>query len=124
MRNFTPTPMSSNSEFTIDQTGGQLVIRFPNSVLSHTLTADRIGTKLFQHIAETDATEVIVDFGDDDHVSSDILGGLVGIFHHVRQHGGHVRLVGAKGALLRAIEQTHLDKILTLHQSIEEAIAA
>lgn len=67
---------------------------------------------------------VLIDMTDVDFLDSTGLGVLVGILKRLRSLGGDLRLVGTRPAVRRVFDLTGLDRVLPLHPSVSDALAA
>jgi len=86
-------------------------------------TVDTLGATL-DELADRGATRVVIDLSNLRHVSSSGLAALVRIHLRLMKAGGDVRVTGTQRAVRKVIEVTNLDKILTLHDTAEDALAA
>ncbi|HEX2315784.1 MAG TPA: STAS domain-containing protein [Thermomonospora sp.] len=67
---------------------------------------------------------LVVDLGDVTFLDSTGLGVLVGIYHRLRARSGTMSFVGANERVRRVFHVTQLTKIFSLHDTLEDAVAA
>jgi anti-sigma B factor antagonist len=70
------------------------------------------------------AKDVVVDFTDTTFIDSTTLGVLVGGVKRLRTNDGRLSLVCSDRNITKIFEITGLDRVFTIHQSRDEAIAA
>lgn len=70
------------------------------------------------------ARHVVVDLTRVDFLDSSGLGVLVGALKRLRTAGGDLSLVCASGNILKIFRITALDRVFTLHDSVEAATAS
>jgi len=75
-------------------------------------------------VIEGGATSVVVDLRRVDFLDSTGLGVLVGALKRLRLAGGQLALVCDSEKLLKVFRITALDRVFTLHDSVEAATAA
>src|ERR1700736_2412188 len=68
--------------------------------------------------------EVVVDFTNTTFIDSTTLGVLVGGVKRLRSNDGQLSLVCSDRNIAKIFEITGLDRVFTIHQSRDEAIAA
>ena len=73
--------------------------------------------------AETPYDTVVISFEGVDFVDSFGLGVLIGALKRVRMLDGDLRLVVAEPRVRRVFEVCDLDRVFTLHRSVDDALA-
>jgi anti-sigma B factor antagonist len=83
-------------------------------------------TELKARLADLTAAHrfAVVDLGRVRYLDSSGCGALVGAMTHFRSAGGDLRLCGATPQVKTLLELVRLTRVLTLHATCEEAIAA
>lgn len=66
-------------------------------------------------------SRIVVDLSAASFVDSSGLGALVGGLKSARQAGGDLRIAGAPEQVRTVLALTNLDRVLTPHQSVEDA---
>jgi anti-sigma B factor antagonist len=74
-------------------------------------------------LVEDGARRVVVDLGRVEFLDSTGLGVLVGALKRLRGAGGDLTLVCAQERLLKIFRITGLDRVFTLHETVEAATA-
>lgn len=85
--------------------------------------APQLRTHLVE-LVDAGAREVVVDLTETTFLDSTSLGALVGGVKRLRSVGGELSLVCTDRSLVRIFEITGLDRVFSLHRTLEEALAA
>jgi anti-sigma B factor antagonist len=83
-------------------------------------TAPQLRERLVE-LVESGARRVVVDLGRVEFLDSTGLGVLVGALKRLRGVGGELSLVCAQERLLKIFRITGLDRVFTLHESVDAA---
>jgi anti-sigma B factor antagonist len=83
-------------------------------------TAPQLRERLIE-LVESGARRVVVDLGRVEFLDSTGLGVLVGALKRLRGVGGELSLVCAQERLLKIFRITGLDRVFTLHGSVDAA---
>jgi anti-sigma B factor antagonist len=75
-------------------------------------------------VAVDHCPRVVVDMREVTFVDSTGLNVLVSGFHHARGYEGDLALVGPAGIVRNALHVTGLHRLLAIHDSVEDAVAA
>jgi anti-sigma B factor antagonist len=86
-------------------------------------TAPRLRERLVE-LVEGGARSIVVDLGRVEFLDSTGLGVLIGALKRLRAAGGDLSLVCSQERLLKTFRITALDRVFTLHDSVEAATAA
>ena len=86
-------------------------------------TADRLRDLLLE-LANESARTVVVDLEAVDFIDSSGLSALVAGFKSLTRSGGTMRLTRPKPQAQTALRLTQLDRVFTIFDSVEEALAA
>jgi anti-sigma B factor antagonist len=73
-------------------------------------------------VVEGGALHLIVDLSGVEFLDSTGLGVLVGIHHRLQAHDGTMSFVGASERLRRVFHITRLDKLFTIHPTLDDAL--
>jgi anti-sigma B factor antagonist len=87
-------------------------------------TAPELRQAVAVHLADPAVTQLIVDLSRTTFLDSSALGVLIGAFKRMRERDGRLDVVQPAAALRRIFEITALDRILSLYESREEALAS
>ncbi|REE96283.1 STAS domain-containing protein [Thermomonospora umbrina] len=80
--------------------------------------------EMMLEVIDKGPSHLVVDLGDVTFLDSTGLGVLVGIYHRLRARNGTMSFVGANERVRRVFHITQLTKIFSLHDTLEEAVAA
>lgn len=86
-------------------------------------TAPRLRERLIE-VVDGGARSVVVDLSRVDFLDSTGLGVLVGALKRLRLAGGELALVCDREKLLKVFRITGLDRVFTLHDTVEAATSA
>lgn len=65
---------------------------------------------------------LVVDLSETEFLDSTGLGALVGALKRLRLKDGEIRVVCTPGHIRRVFEITHLDRVFSLHESLDAAV--
>jgi len=68
--------------------------------------------------------KIVVDLANVEHVDSEGLGILVGLFTSARNRGGELKLVSPNNHVQTALHRTTLDQVFSVYRNDDEAVAA
>lgn len=116
------TPDEPSLSVRIADDGEPTVIRVAGELDSFTAAQLREGFGQAMQVPPTDGTPAtVVDIREVPFVDSAGLGALVGGIRRLRQAGGHVALCCTRPSVLRLLNMTGFDRIVTVTSSPEEA---
>jgi anti-sigma B factor antagonist len=67
---------------------------------------------------------VVIDLSEVAFLDSTGLGVIVGLLHRLRSHNGSLALAGASERVYKVFHTTQLTKVLTITETVDDAIAA
>ena len=76
-----------------------------------------------KRLIDEGSRRMVVDLAGLNSVDSSGIGMLVSCFAHMEQKGGHLRIAGAQGGVLKVFETVHLDRIVPMQPNVESACA-
>lgn len=82
---------------------------------------------LRQHFADLVAagvTRLVLDLGPTTFLDSTGLGAIVMVLKRLRAHDGALRVVATSPSIRKVFEITSLDRVLAIHATVDEAVAA
>lgn len=85
--------------------------------------ASELRERLFELVSDGHR-RIVVDFTGTDFLDSTGLGALVAGLKRLRAHEGEMRLVCTTARVRKVFEITHIDRVLPLYESVDEACAA
>ena len=83
---------------------------------------DQFNQQIYQ-VAESDTTHVLLDLEALQYISSSGLGTLVRLYNLLNEQGFKVLLLKARPNIRAVLEQTRMDQIFCLHDTLQMAIA-
>lgn len=86
-------------------------------------TAPQLRSALEERVA-AEQTRIVVDLQEVGFLDSTGLGVLVGRLKALRKIGGSLHVVCTRESILRLFSITGLDRVLPLHDTVDEALAA
>jgi anti-sigma B factor antagonist len=105
----------AHGEWVVVDVGGELDL----------YTAPSFRDSVLQAASETDPSRVIVDFSRLGFIDSSGLGAIVACLKNLRERGGELTLAAPEGSgLRRLLELTGLDRVLTVHRTVEDVPTA
>ena len=76
-----------------------------------------------KRLIETGARKLIVDLTEVNYIDSSGIGMLVACAGQLEQSSGRMRIAGASGAVAKAFEIVHMERITPLDATVEEGVA-
>lgn len=76
---------------------------------------------MVQDLLRRNEKKLVFDLSHVDHMDSTGIGIMAYCFGTLNRSGGELRVAGASGKVLHLLQITHLDNILPLYPSVEEA---
>jgi anti-sigma B factor antagonist len=114
--------MGPQLTFTVHPNGHGVILRVGGEVdLS---TSPQLHAKLVDLVEVGGAGSVVVDLTPVAFMDSTGLSVLLAAHKRARADGGSVRLVCPEGPVLRVLRLTGVDKVLSVHGSLAQAVAA
>jgi anti-sigma B factor antagonist len=112
----------SYSWLEIKQVGTAAVMKMPEGNLYHDEVIDLIGEELNRLIATSECDRFVLDFSAVEHLSSELLGGLLVAQKRVLSQGRRLILCSLNEDLLEIFTTLRLDKVFTLAEDEREAL--
>jgi anti-sigma B factor antagonist len=109
--------------FLVERHGEITVIRFNHDSFDRVEIQD-IRDELREVVNKSEHTQFVIDFAHVSFMSSIILGVIMGIHLNICKRGGQLFICGMNEMTLRVFKITKLDKVLTIHDTCEDAVAA
>ena len=72
-----------------------------------------------KRLIDEGAKKLVVDLGGLNFIDSSGIGMLVTCCGHTEQHGGKMRVAGAKGPVLKALELVHFNRLAPLDADVD-----
>jgi anti-sigma B factor antagonist len=109
-------------QFTIEPSSNGATIVRPHGRLNM-VTAASLKEVVTNAIAEG-SSQLVVDLTDVEFMDSSGLGALVSGLKSARHAGGDLRIASATDQVRMVLKLTNLDRVLTMHDSVAEALSA
>lgn len=87
-------------------------------------TAPTLRARIESLVERETPRQVVLDLSDVDFVDSSGLGTIVRAHKHLRKAGGTLSLVVTSDTVLRVFQMSGLDRVLVVHPSLDDALAA
>lgn len=84
----------------------------------------QVVSETLQRLVSEGATKIVVDMKNVDIITSDGLGALIRARKSAAEIGGKLVLSGVRGNILDVFKMTRLDKIFSLYDTADTAVAA
>jgi anti-sigma B factor antagonist len=114
--------MGPQLTFTVHPNGQGVLLRVGGEV--DLATSPQLHAKLVDLVEVGEASSVVVDLTPVAFMDSTGLGVLLAAHKRARANGGRVLFVCPEGPVLRVLRLTGMDKVLSIHGSLAEAMAA
>jgi len=119
-----PAPFeNSGRSFALIQQGNVTVVRFNHDTFDR-IEIEHVRDDLRALIDQSENKNFIIDFEDVSYMSSVILGVIMGIHLKICRNKGQLSLCALRPQILEIFLLMKLDKILTIHSTREQALAA
>ncbi len=111
----------NTAEIKTEEKDGALVVHLTGQI--DEVTADALSGKLDDIIADG-YTKIVFELGNVLYIGSSGLGQIMRAYRQVKGSEGFVRVVNPQPLICDLLHLTKLNKILTIHGSVEEALEA
>ena len=108
-------------EIECTQQGVAMVITLSGHISTH---ESQVVSENLERLVSDQGSKVIVDMEKVDLITSDGLGALIRARKSASEAGGTMVLSGIQGNILDVFRMTRLDKIFSLYETIDDAVAA
>jgi len=117
------------SELNIDRTAsvqvneqdGVVILRLSGHV--NEMAADAVSKQLDLVLDQQERTRIIFDLTNVVFMGSSVLGQIMRAYRAVKGKEGYVRIVNPQPLIADLFELTKLDRLLTIHPSVEDAMS-
>jgi anti-anti-sigma factor len=112
--------------YTVRQSGKHTVIEFQTPSLMNPQDLERVGSQLFSMVDDEKRTHVVLDFGKVKYLSSQAIGIILTLNKKLTggsAGGDGLVLCGVGPQLMQLLKITRLDRILTIKNSQQDAVA-
>jgi anti-sigma B factor antagonist len=100
------------------------IVEFTNSKILDEANIAGIGDTVNAMIDELDRPQLLLDFGNVDHLSSAALGMLINANIRIKQKNGEFRLCDIKPQILEVFKITKLDKLFRILPTRKDALTS
>ena len=112
--------------YTLRLSGKYTVVEFQTPSLMNPQDLERVGSQLFRMVDEEKRTRVVLDFGKVKYLSSQAIGIILTLNKKLSggsAGGDNLVLCGVGPQLMQLLKITRLDRILTIKNSQQDAVA-
>ena len=112
--------------YTVRQSGKHTVIEFQTPSLMNPQDLERVGSQLFSLVDEEKRNHVVLDFSKVKYLSSQAIGIILTLNKKLSGNSGggeSLVLCGVGPQLMQLLKITRLDRILTIRNSQQDAVA-
>ena len=112
--------------YTLRQSGKHTVVEFQTPSLMNPQDLERIGTQLFRMVDEEKKSHLVLDFARVKYLSSQAIGIILTLNKKLTggsAGGDNLVLCGVGPQLMQLLKITRLDRILTIKNTQQEAVA-
>ncbi len=118
-----PKPSAPTLRFSARIQDGVHVIKFEQSNVLDAHEIEQLGDDIYHHLKPVDTPRVVIDLENVEHFSSAALGMLIALRKIVvDKKSGGLGIANLRADLRPIFTMTKLDKLLTIHDSTEQAI--
>jgi anti-sigma B factor antagonist len=107
----------------VDDAGGVIEVSFLEKNILDENNIQQIGTELDAALEHVAVPQLIIDFGNVQHLSSAALGILITMNNRVNGKGGKMALANIHPQIFEVFRITKLDRIFTVHETAQAARA-
>ncbi len=87
-------------------------------------TAPQLRSTILDQLSAPEVSQLVIDLSRVSFLDSSALGVLVGTLKRMRERGGRLDIVLPSSHARRVFEITALDRVLSLHETLEDALAS
>lgn len=106
-------------DFSTDTQGDVQVIHIPDRLTSDT---SDVLKKMLKEFVDNGRYKIVMDLEKTDYMDSSGLGAIVSKIAATRSKNGDIRLANPKKYVINLLELTHIDQIIKIFNSREEAV--
>jgi anti-anti-sigma factor len=106
----------------INLAGPVVVVKFTAEAIADEFVIHAIGERLYELVEKTVRPRFLVDFSGVKFCSSSLLGKLIQMQKKTRAAGGRLVLCGLEPDVFEVLDETHLDRLLTIYPARQEAL--
>ena len=107
----------------VDDAGGVLEVSFLEKNILDESNIQQIGKELDEAVTGKPSPQMILDFGNVEHLSSAALGILITMNNRIGEMGGKMCLANIRPEIFEVFKITKLDRIFNIHDSAKAARA-
>lgn len=115
--------MESQERIEVFERQGVTVVQLDAASISSS-GVEPIAQALRELVTEQQPPKVVIDFSRVRFISSMMLGLLVDVWRRMTEYGGQIRICGIDPRLTRVFKITHLDKIFTFSENLDQALGS
>ena len=105
----------------VDDAGGVIEVAFLEKNILDESNIQQVGKELNEAVEGKPTPQLILDFGNVEHLSSAALGILITMNNRVKDVGGKMCLANIRPQIFEIFKITKLDRIFTVHETAKAA---
>ncbi len=109
---------------TIEEKNGILILRFNREQIFDIETAEELAAEFKSLVKEKGGRQWIIDFTGLEMIITPVVSGLLSALRSDREIGGDIYLCGMGETVRRVINLARLDRVFTVFDTLDEAMAA
>ena len=106
----------------VERLDDALVVHFHDSKITGELAISSLGDELYAIVDRPDCQKLVLDFSNVDFLSSAMLGKLLSMNRKMKDKGGILRLCGVCPNIRMVFKYTHLETILDIRDTEQDAV--
>ena len=103
-----------------EKSGGVAVIGLAEPAVLDAANVDELRERVGE--IEANHSRIVFDMSQVEFIDSSVIGALAGLMRAARDAGGDVKLAGISPDIATIFELTRLDRVFSIHPSVDEAV--
>ena len=112
-----------NPRIKVSTQGNVTIAELVDKKILDEISIAEISRQLERLVTAAAAPRIVLDFASVAHMSSSMLGKLITLNKHVREHQGHMRLCNVQPAINEVFVITRLSEVFHVTQTRDQAVA-
>ena len=115
---------ASRSHLRTETIDGVTVVSFVDSTIRDEEVIQAVGDELFSLVEDDGHTQLLLNFGNVQYLSSAALGKLINLRNKIKKAGGTLKLCSIADELMEVFRLTRLDKVLQIYDGEQDALSS
>ena len=115
---------ASRRHLRLETIDGVTVVSFVDTKIVTEENIQEVGDQLYSLVEEEGHSQLLLNFGNVQYLSSAALGKLITLDKKVKQHGGRLKLSGIRPQIYEVFAITKLNKLFDIKEREADALAA